>query len=217
MSLKSRDLHVWLDDIINELLQARKYLLNAEALMAAMRPYRRKLQATDAVSILNTTYWAHIEATLARLCRAYDKTGLGIEKLLKELADRPGLHDKSEIRRSLERHPMARQYAKSSINADICLDDIRKDIVRVSRADPQVAKLQRWRDKRLSHKTPEDIWDRKAFSARLPLRLVDMHYLIRLGLKVAGRYNFGLYNTNRFIEGDAREEFERMVKSLIPD
>lgn len=204
------EISYWFDNLAEELFWAKVHLRHADALVLTWKKYKHRIK--EPTPVWRDAQLAHTAAALMRLCRVYDETGLNIEQLLLAVKHHPDWLDRSGDRERMSKHP----FFKPAVHKIKDIDPRRldADMHLVAPSSPLVRKLLMWRNKRLFHKTPEDIWKREDFSSRHPLLLRDLEALLKLGYKILNHYSWYTRGIRSWDDIDLMPDYDRIFGAM---
>ena len=178
-----------LEALADELIDARDHFRLHQDLDAAIPEYQAEFNQSAAFWTL--TMSAHMDATLLRLCKAYDlyegKPNLNLRNFLETIAANLHLFDEPNFRERLKDNAFV-----DSLTADARkpgLSQLRKDLESVSHSNPLVKKLAIWRNKYFAHRSRSSALDPKAFAEQNPLLFSEIEALIDNGLRIVNHYS----------------------------
>lgn len=208
----SADFARLLDALTNELVEAQIHFSLYQDLVAAYPDYAREFKESNTFWTLTLT--AHLDATIVRLCKAYDqyKTALNLRNLLDTIRENLLVFDDPSFRERLKGNRFVDSLAAAPRNPDPT--QLQRDIESVSDNDPLVKKLTIWRNNFYSHRSPGHALAPGALVKDYPLTLSDVSSLLRNGMEIMNRYSnlfsATLYSTD--IVG--RSDYKSLLKAV---
>ena len=196
------------ESLLDDLLQATQHLRITRAYRALVQEFKGEIGKTP--EFWGITYWAHIDAAIFRLCRVYDTTSFGLEKLLREIQQNSTIYDTKKLREHYSKLPRGSQRRIQEIKPQPLLTDIHM----VSSDNPLVKSLREWRNKRFSHKTPPDVFDPEKLGKDYPLRIMDLETLQEVGLKILNYYGEIVFNQTGQVTGDEETQIRSILASI---
>jgi hypothetical protein len=182
-----------LESLVDELIDAHDHFRLHQDLDAAIPDYQAEFNQSAA--FWTFTLSAHIDATLLRLCKAYDlyegKPSLNLRNLLETIKANMHFFDEPHFRMRLKENPFVDSLATGARKPDSV--ELQKDLQSVSDADPLVKKLTIWRHNYFAHRSRASALNPKDFSARNPLLFSEIGALIDNGLRIVNHYS-SLFN-----------------------
>jgi|SRR5215472_7947764 len=181
-----------LEALVDELIDAHDHFKLHQGLAAAIPEYG--MEFNQSAAFWSLTLSAHIDATLLRLCKAYDlydgKPSLNLRNFLETIKANIHLFDEPNFRERLKESPFVNSLAAQARKPDPTR--LQKDLESVSNADPLVKKLTVWRHNYLAHRSRTSALNPKAFAEKNPILFSEIEALIDNGLRIANYYS-GLF------------------------
>lgn len=191
----SADFARLLDDLTDELVEGNVHFSLYQDLVAAYPEYAREFNQSNTFRTLTLT--SHLDATIGRLCKAYDqhKTSLNLRNLLDTIRENSPLFDDPNFRERLKGNPFGDSLAETPRKPEE--EQLQRDIESVSGNNPLVKKLTIWRNNFYSHRSREHALTPGALAKDYPLTLSDISTLLRNGMEVVNRYS-NLFNATSY-------------------
>jgi hypothetical protein len=184
-----------LEALVDELIDARDHFRLHQDLDAAIPEYQAEFNQSAA--FWTFTLSAHMDATLLRLCKAYDlyerKPSLNLRNFLETIKANLHLFDEANFRERLKNNVFVDSLARDSRRPDAA--QLKKDLESVTNANPLVRNLTVWRNNYLAHRSRTSALNAKGLAATNPLLFSDIKTLIDNGLRVVNHYS-SLFNAN---------------------
>ena len=141
------------------------------------------------------TFRAHSDASMIRLCRAYDShpSSLNLRTFLQTIKANLEWFDEPQFRERMKGNAYIDSLAASARRPDE--EQLGKDLVSVTDSNPLVKTLVRWRHNAIAHRTASHAIDPHEFAKRYPLSFADMQILIDQGIGILNRYG-SLFHAN---------------------
>jgi hypothetical protein len=182
-----------LESLVDELIDAHDHFRLHQDLDAAIPDYQAEFNQSAA--FWTFTLSAHIDATLLRLCKAYDlyegKPSLNLRNLLETIKANLHFFDEPDFRVRMKENPFVDSLATGARKPDSA--ELQKDLQSISNADPLVKKLTIWRHNFFAHRSRASALNPKDFSAKNPLLFSEIGALIDNGLRIVNHYS-SLFN-----------------------
>ena len=208
MSMTKGQARKLFEALLADFQQADKHLRIAHTYRALASEFKAEIK--KAPEFWGATYWSHIDAATYRLCLVYDTSGFSLEKLLLEIQKNSAIYDAKKLREHYAKLPRPYQRKVREINPQPLLTDIKM----VSSENPLVETLRKWRNNRLSHKIPSDIFDPEKLGRDYPLRIMDLEILQEIGLRIANYYGEIVFNLIGQVAGDEEAEMRLVLESV---
>jgi hypothetical protein len=139
------------------------------------------------------TMQAHIDATVIRLCRIYDKhrAAFHLSRFLQEsLQKNPNLFSEAPFKTRLKGQTNRDIDHLVKYPRNLNYDQLKRDLWFCSEDNPLVAKLRQWRDKIVAHANYEEVLKQaEPLSKRCPLRYEDLQTLIDEAFSIVNSYS----------------------------
>ncbi len=134
------------------------------------------------------TLRAHCQTALVYLHRIYDQNGqsFNLHRFLLTVRDNPTLFSATEVRKRLAGNPDADDLIRAIGTLDPLQLD--RDVEFSSNTNPQVANLNRWRDRVTFHKDERELFRQKPFEEEYPLPFAHIDALLDGGVHILNRY-----------------------------
>lgn len=182
-----------LEALVYELIDAREHFRLHQDLSTTIPEYQ--VEFNQSADFWTSTLRAHMDATLLRLCKAYDlhpdKPNLNLRNFLETIEANLHLFEETNFRQRLKDNPFVDSLAADARKPD--LPQLRKDLESVSKADPLVQKLTTWRHHHIAHRSRSSALDPQAFAEQNPLLFSEIGALIDNGLRIVNHYS-GLFS-----------------------
>jgi AbiU2 len=193
-----------LEALVGELIDARDHFRLHQNLDAAIPDYQVEFNQSPA--FWSMTLSAHMDATLIRLCKAYDlyegKPSLNLRNFLETIKANLDLFDEPTFRERLKNNAFVDSLAAHSRKPDTAR--LQKDLESVSNADPLVKKLTIWRHGYLAHRSRTSALNLKAFGEKNPILFSEIEALISNGLRIVNYYS-DLFNATQHTSLEAKD------------
>jgi hypothetical protein len=178
-----------LEALVDELIDARDHFRLHQNLDAAIPEYG--VEFNQSPMFWSMTRGAHMDATLIRLCKAYDlydgKPSLNLRNLLETIRANVHFFDEPNFRERLKENAFVDSLAAHPRKPD--LTRLQKDLESVSIADPVVKKLTTWRHNYLAHRSRTNALNPKEFAVKNPILFSEIGELISNGLRIVNYYS----------------------------
>jgi len=187
-----------LEALADELVTARIHFKLYQDLRASYSEYANELNQSN--TFWSLTVAAHLDATILRLCKAYDQypTSLNLRNLLCTICENLHFFDEPNFRDRLKGNPFVDSLAANTPKPDAA--QLQKDIESVSSSDSLVKKLTIWRNNYYSHLNSRHALNPDTLARRSPLSVSDIDELLTAGVEILNRYshmfNANLYSTS---------------------
>ena len=134
----------------------------------------------------NLTRTAHLEATLLRLCRAYessnDKPNLNLKNFLETIRENLHFFDEPNFRERLVGNPFVDSLAEKPRKPESNV--LATDLVSVSPDDPAVANLHFWRHRYIAHRSRSSVLERSKRSGQQNPLFLPTSELIEMCVRI---------------------------------
>lgn len=178
-----------LEALVDELIDAHDHFRLHQDLDAAIPDYQAEFNQSPA--FWNMAMCALIDATLIRLCKAYDlsdgKPNLNLRNFLETIGANLHLFDEPNFRERLKERAFVDSLAAQPRKPDPT--QLQKDLESVSKSDPLVKKLTTWRHCYIAHRSRTSALSPKAFSEQNPILFSEIKALIDNGLRIVNHYS----------------------------
>ena len=178
-----------LEALIDDLIDARTHFRLHQDLNAAIPDYT--VEFNQSAVFWNLTRTAHLEATLLRLCRAYessnDKPNLNLKNFLETIRENLHFFDEPNFRERLVGNPFVDSLAEKPRKPESNV--LATDLVSVSPDDPAVANLHFWRHRYIAHRSRSSVLSPETFGQQNPLLFTDIQKLIDNGVRIVNHYS----------------------------
>jgi hypothetical protein len=178
-----------LEALVDELIDARDHFRLHQNLNAAIPEYGVEFNQSPAFWTM--TMSAHMDATLLRLCKAYDlydgKPSLNLRNFLETIQANLCLFDEPKFRERLKENAFVDSLAAAPRKPDPTR--LQKDLESVSNADPLVKKLTIWRHNYLAHRSRTSALNLKAFAEKNLILFSEIEALTSNGLRIVNYYS----------------------------
>lgn len=178
-----------LEALADELIDARDHFRLHQDLDASIPKYQAEFNQSAA--FWTFTLSAHMDATLLRLCKAYDlyegKPSLNLRNLLETIEANLHFFDEPNFRERLQNNPFVDSLAADTRKPDP--GQLQKDLASAGSGDASVKKLTVWRNNYFAHRSRSSALDPKGFSSQHPILFSEIEALIDNGLSVVNRYS----------------------------
>ncbi|HEX9223089.1 MAG TPA: hypothetical protein VF860_07140 [Candidatus Acidoferrales bacterium] len=178
-----------LEALVNELIDAREHFDLHQNLNALLPDYG--VEFNQSAGFWNLTMTAHIDASLLRLCRAYDlyrsKPNLNLKNFLETIKANLHFFDEQEFRERLKGNAFVDSLAKEPRKPDPA--ELERDLKSVGKDAPLVKKLIFWRNSYVAHRSRGSALDPQGFAVQNPLLFPEIRELISNGTRIVNRYS----------------------------
>lgn len=179
-----------LEALVDELIDARDYFrLHQNLNAAAIGDYQEEFNQSPA--FWTSTLNAHMDATLLRLCKAYDlyegKPSLNLRNFLETIHANLHFFDESDFRERLKDNPFVDSLAADPGRPDPA--QLQKDLESVNSANPLVKKLTILRNNYFAHRSRSSALDPTGFAEQNPILFSEIEALIDNGLRIVNFYS----------------------------
>jgi len=178
-----------LEVLVDELIDAHDHFRLHQDLNAAIQDYQAEFNQSAA--FWTFTLSAHMDATLLRLCKAYDlyegKPSLNLRNFLETIQANLHFFDEPNFRERLKDNPFVDSLAADPRKPDSA--QLQKDLESVSNADPLVKKLTIWRNNYFAHRSRSSALDPRGFAKQNPILFSEIKALIDNGLRIVNVYS----------------------------
>jgi hypothetical protein len=182
------EFHKLLTALISELTQALDHFRLVRDLDAAHAEFARAFNESQ-------TFWyltrrAHVDATLQRLCKAYDqhKGSLNLRNLLDTIEVNLDVFDETGFRERLKDNPFVDSLAQDARRPDPAQLQSDKDLVN-EKSNPLVKNLMMWRHLFVAHRDTGKLLKGVVLGEQYPLTFTDVQTLLDNGLRIVNRYS----------------------------
>ena len=182
------DFHKLLNALISELAQALDHFGLVRDLDAA---HEKFLQAFNQCH----TFWyltrrAHVDATLIRLCKAYDQNAdsLNLRNLIDTIEANLHIFDEAGFRQRLKDNPFVESLAETARRPDSATLAADKLLVN-EKSDARVKTLMLWRHNFIAHRGASKLLKGTNLGEEYPLRFTDIESLLEDGWRIANSYS----------------------------
>jgi hypothetical protein len=178
-----------LEALADELIDARDHFRLRKNPDVAIPEYG--LEFNRCPAFWSMTLSAHLDATLIRLCKAYDlydgRPSLNLRNFLETIKANLYLFDEPNFRERLKENAFVDSLAAHPQKPDPAR--LQKDLESVSNTDPLVKKLTIWRHNFLAHRSRTSALNPKAFAENNPILFSEIEALIGNGLRIVNYYS----------------------------
>jgi len=178
-----------LEALVDELIDARDHFRLHQDLDAAIPEYQAEFN--QSAGFWTFTLSAHMDATLIRLCKAYDlyegKPSLNLRNFLETIEANVHFFDEPNFRQRLKDNPFVDSLAADPRKPDMA--QLHSDLKSVSVSDPLVKKLTIWRNNYFAHRSRSSALDPKGFTSQNLILFSEIEGLIANGLRVVNSYS----------------------------
>lgn len=190
-----------LEALVEELVEAREHFHLHQELSAAIPEYQDVFDLS--VGFWSLTLNALIDATLVRLCKAYDlyrTNTLNLKSFLKMVDANLHLFDEPSFRERLKHNPYLESLAKDRESPTVRL---KSDFSFVTDA-PVVKKLTIWRNNFVAHRSLRSALAPAEFTKAFPLTFAEINQLIDKGLEIVNHYSI-LFNASSTLPWEVKD------------
>jgi hypothetical protein len=214
----SDQFHRLLFALVDELVDAQIHFNLYQDLVAAIPEYSTEFNQSN--TFWSLTFSAHLDATVLRLCKAYDQYGsdkpsLNLTSLLDTIDANLHLFDEPNFRERLKENPFVDSLAETNRRPDPVR--LKQDKLSVSNSDPLVKKLTIWRNNFLAHRNPKHALDAKAFVGKYPLLISEIGTLLANGVAIVNRYSSLFVATSHSTGIVGRDDYLWLLKAARKD
>jgi hypothetical protein len=193
-----------LEALVDELIDAHDHFKLHQRLDAAIPNYGPEFNQSPA--FWSMTLSAHMDATLIRLCKAYDlyegKPSLNLRNFLETIQANLRLFDERNFRVRLKDNPFVESLAAHPRKPDPM--QLRKDLESVGQGDPLVKKLTIWRNNYFVHRSRTSALNPKVFAEKNPILFSEIGALIDNGLRIVNHYS-DLFGATHHVSFDSSD------------
>ncbi len=174
-------------------------------------------ELNQSAAFWNLAIDAQVDATLLRLCRAYDShtSSLSLPRLLATIQANLHIFDTPEFIKRLKDNPFVESLANDSRIPD--KDELKSDIAFVSSADPRVRHLLAWRNNIGAHRNPQETLSPNSVVLD-PLKFAEIEVLLERAISIINKYSllFGAlaYSTSMFGEDSYKYVLDCIRKDI---
>jgi len=202
-----------LEALVHELLDAREHFHLHQGLAAASSEYA--VEFNQAAGFWSLTMTAHIDATLIRVCKAYDlydggKPSLNLRNFLETIQANLEFFDEPNFRERLKDNPYVDSLAKDSKKPDPA--QLQKDLDWVTDANPLVKKLTIWRHNFIAHRSRKTALAPGEFTKQYPLAFSEIESLITKGTDIVNEYS-RLFNASHYVTYQA-DDYKYVLEAI---
>jgi hypothetical protein len=178
-----------LEALVYELIDANDYFRLHQDLNADIQDYQVEFNQSAAFWTFTTR--ALMDASLIRLCRAYDpldsKPNLTLRNFLDTIHANLHFFDEPNFRERLKANPFVDSLAAAPRKPDAT--QLQNDLVAVSSADPSVKKLITWRHMYFAHRSYSSALNLGVFTTQNFFLFAEIKALIDNGLRIVNFYS----------------------------
>ena len=193
-----------LEALVDELIDAHDHFRLHQNLDAAIPDYGVEFNQSPAFWTMTRS--AHMDATLIRLCKAYDLSGdkpnLNLRNFLETIEANLHLFDEPNFRERLKENAFVDSLAAQPRKPDAT--QLQKDLESVNKSDPLVKKLTTWRHCYIAHRSRTSALSPKAFTEQNPILFSEIKALIDNGLRIVNFYS-GLFSASHHASLEAKD------------
>lgn len=145
-------------------------------------------ELNQAATFWNLTMSAQVDATLLRLCRAYDShsASLSLPRLLATIEANLHIFETPAFKERLKKNPFVESLAKDSRVPD--KNELKADIILASSSDPLVSSLLAWRNNIGAHRNPRETLSPSSVVVD-PLKFSDVEKLLERAIRILNKYS----------------------------
>ena len=184
----AQEFHTLLTALIGEITQAQDHFRLHQDLKAA-RDGEYAKEFNESQTFWYLTQRAHLDATLQRLCKAYDQNSrsLNLRNLLDTIEANQHHFDEADFRERLKDNPFVESLAEMARRPDRA--QLQKDKRAVNEAsNPLVKNLMMWRHLFIAHRDAGKLLKGVALGEKYPLTFMDVESLLDEGAHIVNRY-----------------------------
>lgn len=178
-----------LEALVDELIDAHDHFRLHQDLDAAIPDYQAEFN--QSAGFWTFTLSAHMDATLLRLCKAYDlyegKPSLNLRNFLETIEANLHFFEEPSFRERLKNNAFVASLAADTRKPDTA--QLHTDLKSVSTADPLVKKLTIWRNNYIAHRSRSSALDPKGFTKQNLILFSEIEALIDNGLRIVNHYS----------------------------
>jgi hypothetical protein len=208
-----------LEVLVDELIDAKDHFRLHQALDNAIPDYHAAFNQSPVFWTM--TLRAHMDATMIRLCKAYDqyaqRPSLSLRSLLKIISANLEIFETANFRERLKGSPFVDSLAAHPRMPDS--GQLERDLKSVSAGDALVKNLTIWRNNCIAHRSHSSALDPTELPRDFPILFSDIKTLIDRGLGIV-KSDLLFVNRNRraFSANKLREKqlHPLLVKLCIP-
>lgn len=198
--------------LANELVEAQIHFNLYGDLVASHAEYADELSESN--TFWSLTLDAHLDATILRLCKAYDQcpTSLNLRNLLDTVSENLDLFEEPNFRERLKENPFVDSLAANVPTPDS--SQLQRDIASVNANDPLVKKLVIWRNSYFSHRSRDHALNPSPYVRDYPFTISDIAALLRNGVEVVNRYSNLFCATHYSTNIVGRSDFKSILEAV---
>ena len=210
----SEEFHRLLFALVDELVDAQIHFNLYQDLVAAIPEYSTEFNQSN--TFWSLTFSAHLDATVLRICKAYDQYGsdkpsLNLTSLLDTIDANLHLFDEPNFRERLKGNPFVDSLAETNRRPDPAR--LKQDKLSVSNSDPLVKKLTIWRNNFFAHRSTKQALDAKRLVGRYPLLISEIGTLLATGVAIVNRYSSLFVATSHSTGIVGRDDYKWLLKA----
>ncbi len=176
-----------LNAMASEIVNAQCYFKLRMDLRTAIPDYKEVFNQSN--TFWSLTLQALWDATLVRLCRAYDThlRSLSLKNLLDTIMDNLAIFDTKNFKTRLHDNPFVESLAETARKPDP--DTLCRDRDSVNSSDPLVKKLLAWRNKIIAHRDASNVVEGVDITMDYPLTIDEIRELLERATKILNTYS----------------------------
>jgi hypothetical protein len=176
-----------LDALADEIVSAGWHFKLHKALSSASIEYH--LEFGQSPTFWGLTFAAHLDASIARLCKIYDQNNvsLNLRNFLDTISQNLSLFDIAEFRVRLKDNPFVESLSQDPRKPDAA--QLQADLSLVGNTNPAVKKLVVWRNTLVAHRSPKLTTGQLNLTVQYPISLTDVEALINNARSILNRYS----------------------------
>jgi AbiU2 len=211
----SADFKRLLEALVDELIDARDHFRLRQGLANAIPDY--SVEFNQSPGFWTMTLTAHMDATLLRLCKAYDlydgKPSLNLRNFLETIEANLHLFDEPNFRERLKENAFVDSLAAHPRKPDPT--QLHKDLESVNKSNPLVKKLTIWRNNYLAHRSRTSALSAKGFAEDNPILFSEIEALIDNGLRIVNYYS-DLFSATHYASL-AADDYKQILEAVRRD
>jgi hypothetical protein len=204
-----------LEVLVDELIDAKDHFRLHQALDNAIPDYHAAFNQSPVFWTM--TLRAHMDATMIRLCKAYDqyaqRPSLSLRSLLKIISANLEIFETANFRERLKGSPFVDSLAAHPRMPDS--GQLERDLKSVSAGDALVKNLTIWRNNCIAHRSHSSALDPTELPRDFPILFSDIKTLIDRGLGIVNRYS-DLFSSTHHVSFESHD-YRRILDVVQKD
>ncbi len=201
-----------LNALANECVNAEIYFKLHKDLLAAIPEYKEVFNESN--TFWSLTVQALFDATLSRLCRAYDQhsQSLSLINLLDTIEANMEIFDTDSFKERLQGNPFVESLAEEARRPGI--NKLNEDKMLVSDKDPLVKKLVIWRNNIISHKRASNVVNEKDITRDYPFTRGEISELSTRATHISNSYSSLFQASTTVTQIIGHDDYQYVLKSI---